>query len=70
MYTFKSVADAEQRNGGLQKKRPLEENENPYIRSNKEQDMDKSINGQKGVEIHPISVGVEAWEEVCGKPPT
>ena len=47
--TFQSVVEADQRNGGPQKKRPLEENENPAIRSNKEYGMNQAINRCKGV---------------------
>ena len=69
LYRFQSVVEAEQRNSGPQKKRPLAENENPAIRPNQEQDMDKSINIQKGNESQPIAVGVEAGAEVCRKNP-
>ena len=31
--------------------------------------MEKSINRQKGVEIHPIAVGIEARAEACGENP-
>ena len=67
MYTFKSVVEAEQRNGGPQNKRPLAEIENPAIRSNQEQGMDKAIKGCKWVEIQPIAVGVEARADECEK---
>ena len=67
--TFQSVVEADQRNGGPQKKRPLEENENPAIRSNKEYGMNQAINRCKGVQSRPIGVGVEAREEACGDPP-
>ena len=45
--TFQSVVEAEKQNGGPQQKLPLTENENPAIRSNQEQGMDKAINRQK-----------------------
>ena len=32
--------------------------------------MDKSTKIQKGVEIQPIAVGIDAEAEACGKPPT
>ena len=38
---FQSVVEADQQNGGTQKKRPLAENENPASRSNQEQGVDK-----------------------------
>ena len=49
VYTFKSVFEAEQRNGGPQQKWPLVENEKPARMSNQEQGMDKSIKRRKGV---------------------
>ena len=67
--TFQSLVEAEQRNGGPQKKRPLAENENPASMSNQEQGVDKYIKRQKGVEFQPISVGIDAGAEACGKPP-
>ena len=67
--TFKSVVEAEQRNGGPQKKRPMAENKPPARNSNQEQGMDKDINRQKGAECQPIAVGVEEDVEACGKPP-
>ena len=67
--TFQSVVEAEQRNGGPQQKQPLAENKNPASRSNQEQGMDKYIKRQKGAECQPISVGVVAGVEVCGKLP-
>ena len=32
--------------------------------------MDKSIKIWKGVESHPIAIGVETRADTCGKPPT
>ena len=60
MSKFKSVVETEQRNGGLQEKQTLAESEISDSRSNKEHVMDKVIIRQKGVGIHPISVGVDA----------
>ena len=48
MSTFQSVVDAEQQNSGIQKKRPLTENEKPASKSNQEQGMEKSIKIRKG----------------------
>ena len=67
--TFQSVVEAEKQNGGPQQKLPLTENENPAIRSNQEQGMDKAINRQKGFEGKPIAIGVDTGAEECGKPP-
>ena len=64
--TFQSVVEAEQRNGGPQKKRPLAKNENPNSRSNQEQAMDKFVKIQKVVEFQPISVGIDAGADTCG----
>ena len=67
--TFHSVVESDQVNGGPQQKQPLAENENPASRSNQEQGVDKYIKIQKVVEGHPISVGVDAGVEACGKHP-
>ena len=67
MSILKSVIEAEQRNGGPQEKRPLAKNENSASRSNQEQDLYKSIKRQTVVGIHPITVGVEAGADACGK---
>ena len=53
----------------LSKNNPFVENENPAIRSNQEHGTEQSIRRQKGVEIHPIVVGVEARLETFWKPP-
>ena len=68
--TFQSVVEAEQQNGGPQEKLTLSENENPARRSNQEQGMDKPTKRWKGVERHPIAVGVDLGAEECGKNPT
>ena len=65
VYTFQSVVEAEQRNGGPQQKLPLAENENTASRSNQEQGMDKDIKIQKVVEGHPIAVGVNTKAYEC-----
>ena len=70
MSTFQIVVEAEQQNGGPQKRRLLEENGNSTSRSNHEQEMDKAIKRRKGVEIQPISVGLDAGTEACSKKPT
>ena len=69
LSTFQSVVEAEKWNGGPQEKQPLEENGNIAIRPKQEQGMDKVTKRRKWVEIHPIDVGVEAREYVCGKNP-
>ena len=43
----------------------MEENENPAIRSNQEQEMDKSTKRRKVFEIHPIDVGGDVGAESC-----
>ena len=55
--TFQSLVAAQQQHFLPQQKLPLAENENPDIRSNQEQGMDKDINRWKVVESQPISVG-------------
>ena len=62
--TFKSVLEAEQRNGKTQKNRLMVETENPISTPNKEQGVDQAIKIRKEVEVHPITVGVEARANV------
>ena len=66
---FKSVVEVEQQNSGPQQKIPLAENENPTIRSNQEQGMDKATKRQKGAEGQNIAVGANTGAEACEKPP-
>ena len=49
----------------LRKKYPLEKNEHPARRSNKEQGLDQAIKIRKGVERKPIAVGVEVRVLIC-----
>ena len=60
VHIFKSVVEAEQQNGESQQKQPLAENENPASRSNQEQEIVKAIKRQKGVEVQPVALGVDA----------
>ena len=63
---FQSLVEAEQRNGRPYQKRTLAENKNPDSRSNQEQGMDKAIQRHKGVESHPVDVGVQSRAYTCG----
>ena len=64
--TFKSVVEAEQRNGGPWQKRPLAENENPTSRSDQEQGMDQYIKRRRIVESQTIAIGADTGEDACG----
>ena len=65
MSTFQSVVEAEQLNGGPQKKIPPAENKNPASKSNQEQGLVKAIKRQKGAEGQTTYVGADVGEEAC-----
>ena len=62
------MVEARQQNGGPQQKRTLAEKKTSR-NSTQEQAIVKDTNGQKKVEVHPISVGVGAGAEACVKTP-
>ena len=58
LSTVQSLVEAEQWNGGPQKKQILVENETTARSSKQEQEMYKSIERRKGVECQPTAVGI------------